>query len=370
MSATPLFVLMQPKISNSYWVANILSGIDRALLKYHDRLCILDAAGTNGLSDPIYNLYKQPVLLIGSDVGWIDRSINMLLSYEAIPILVNGSMLPIHKFVCSGVVFELEEALNYCKEYLRGYSRERIAFLGAHSHSASDIAKSLAFGDSENTYSATSTIESCVDSFLEAMPSKKYNGIICANDTVAIYLINKMKALGYDLPRDCYVIGMGDSCLGANHTISVTSVTFDYTQMGEQAVNLYHTVAKAPSPCHHTVSLPCCLIVRESTGGGEAATGIPIRRQVPFEVCQEEPDNYFMGEYTQKILELEAILQKCDQADKQIIFGMMRGEGNERIAERVYLTPRAVRYRINNLFKRQITMTQDEFFAALANILM
>lgn len=277
-------------------------------------------------------------------------------------------MLPIHRSKCSGVVFELEEAVRFCSCYLMKEKHERIAFLGANVHSVSDIAKCKAFGDPANTFVAESTIEDCVDSFLELLPQRKYNGVICANDTVAIYLINRMRAVGYSLPDDCYVIGMGDSCLGANHNLSVSSIMFNYTEMGEQAVNLYHVISKFPSPCHHTVSLPCCFIARASTGESEP-TGIPIL--LPREANDENSvseNTYFSGKSSQKILELEAILQRCDLTDRQILFGLMRGKSNEKIAEQVFLTPRAVRYRINNFFKRNM-LTQSDFFAELKNTL-
>lgn len=369
MSSSPLYVLMQPKISNSYWVSNILLGIDKALVKYRDKLCIQDTSNANGFSDLFSNLYKKPVLLVGNDSRWIEDTVNMLTAYESCPILVTPYMLPIHRTCCNGVVFELEEAVRYCKKYLTGSGHGNIAFLGANSHSVSDIAKQIAFDDSENVYAANSTIEECIDSFLSMLPEKKYNGIICANDTVAICLINRMKSLGYRIPEDCYVIGMGDSCLGANHTTSVSSVMFNYVQMGEQAVHLYHTVAKAPSPCHHTISLPCCFIVRESTGGS-TTTGYPIlHRQLDQEINTLPKDEYFTGETAQQILELETVFQKCDQTDRQIIFGLVKGKSHEQIAEQVYLTPRAIRYRINNFFKRYTSMTQSDFFTALKNIL-
>lgn len=368
MSASPLYVLMQPKVRNSYWVANTMSGIERGLTKYKNKLCLIDTSNTGETPDLVYSLYKKPVLLVGSDGKWIDDSINMLSAYNAIPILVNGCMLPVHRSRCSGVVFELEEAVGFCTDYLKDSGHGNIAFLGANSHSVSDVAKCKAFGDSNNVYTAWDTIESCVDDFLSILPEKKYNGVICANDTVAIYLINQMRALGYTLPDDCYVIGMGDSCLGANHSLTVSSIVFNYTEMGEQAVNLYNVISKSPSPCHHTLSLPCCFIARASTGE-EEPTGRPILHR-----CAESGDaglsenTYFSGTNTQHILELEAILQSCDPTDRQIVFGLMRGNSNEQIAERVFLTPRAVRYRINNFFKRNTSMTQEEFISALKHL--
>lgn len=362
MSAAPIYVLMQPKISNSYWVSNILQGIRNALVKYRDTLCIIDGA------DNLHSIYNKPVLLVGSDITWIDTNINMLASCGAVPILVNAFMLPVHHSKASGVVFELDEAMDYCVSYFRKAGRQRTAFLGANSHSVADIAKCRAFGDSENTYTATATIEECVDDFLELLPDKKYDSIICSNDTVAIYLINRMRALGYNLPEDCYIIGMGSSFLAANHSISVSSVMFNYTHMGEQAVELYRTVAKSDSPCHYTLSLPCCFVPGRSTGE-DVSVGYPVAMNKSVEEQPIAYDIYFNGDTAQRIIGLEAIFQQCDKVDRQIIFSLMRGKTIESVAEEVYLTPRAVRYRINKFFKRYNSMSQTEFIGLLKDVL-
>lgn len=368
MSASPVYVLMQPKIRGSYWTSNILQGINNALSKHRDTLCILDTPYTT-VSDPVYTFYKAPVLVVGSDIDWIDYNINMLTEYGAVPILVNACMLPVHRSKCSGVVFELEEAMQYCISYLTESGHSKIAFLGPNSHSVSDITKCRAFGDAENTYPASTTIEECVNKFLGILPEKKYNGVICSNDTVAVCLINKMVDAGYTLPDDCYVIGMGHSFLASNHSISVSSVMFDYVQMGEQAVNLYHIISKEDSPCHYTLSLPCSFVPGLSTGVTSHMDYIALQQKAEIQHSSMSDDLYFECDIAQRIIRLEEIFQKCDNTDRAVIFGLFRGESVEEIAEGVFLTPRAVRYRIKNFFNRYTAMSQSEFFSELNDIL-
>jgi hypothetical protein len=232
------------------------------------------------------------------------------------------------------------------------------------------ITKTLAFKNPDNTYTAVGTIDECVEDFLRVYPRKRYDGIICSNDTVAICLINRMMEEGYRLPDDCRIIGMGDSCLAANHSLSVSSVMFDYVQMGEAAIELYHTVAKTSSPCHYTISLPCCFVARASTGS-PSPTVCPavIGSDTNTTDTPRSVNKYFDGKATKEIIELEAIFQKCDTIDRQAVFGLARGESIEEIAEKVHLTPRAVRYRISNFFDRNTPMTQNEFISALKSIL-
>ena len=80
-------------------------------------------------------------------------------------------------------------------------------------------------------------------------------------------------------------------------------------------------------------------------------------------------DLYFECDIAQRIIRLEEIFQKCDNTDRAVIFGLFRGESVEEIAEGVFLTPRAVRYRIKNFFNRYTAMSQNEFFSELNDIL-
>ena len=362
MISSPVYVLVQPKIRGSYWTSNILEGINNAATKHRDTLCILDTPYTD-------SFYGMPVLVVGSDIDWIDYNINMLTEYGVVPILVNACMLPIHRSICSGVVFELEEAMKYCVEYLKQTGHTRTAFLAPHANSVSDITKCQAFGDEKNTYPASSTIEECVDSFLKILPEKKYNGVICSNDTVAVCLINKMRKAGYSIPDDCYIIGMGHSFLAANHTVSISSVAFNYTQMGEQAVNLYHIIEKEVSPCHYTLSLPCCFVPGLSTGETSPMDYSSHVKKAQLTGQAVTDDTYFSGEMSQQIISLEEAFQRCDSTDRTIMFGLMNGDGIEEIAGRVFLTPRAVRYRIKNFFNRYTNMSQNEFLQKLRDIL-
>lgn len=94
MSSSPIYVLMQPKVRNSYWVANIMEGIDRALIKYKDRLCIIDTSNMGGMSDLVYSIYKKPVLLVGSDSDWINDNVNMLTDTMPYPYLSTDVCFP------------------------------------------------------------------------------------------------------------------------------------------------------------------------------------------------------------------------------------------------------------------------------------
>ena len=143
----------------------------------------------------------------------------------------------------------------------------------------------------------------------------------------------------------------GNSHIGSRMDIPLTSVMFDYHEMGEMAVRLYHNLCQSPAPCHMTVSLPCRLIVRASAPLAE--TSAPAKMPLPVSpLTVPTRRSYFDGDAVQNIIRVEAMLQAGDTLDREILFGIARGETCEAIAERLFFSGRAVRYRLTNLEKR------------------
>ncbi len=340
-----LYITVQPEAeqANWFWVNNIKLGIfDSAKdLQYTPCNLSLDAP------DSLPMLSGMPVLVVGNDEVWLETTLRKLTRLGACGIIVNGSMQESDIRAHSGVIFELDRAIKRSLKRLTAAGRERTALLGVNPRSTSDLCKSKAFGNPESIIWAHDKMEVCVLDFIKHFKDWGYDSVICANDTVAIFLIQNMTEQGFRLPEELYVVGMGNSYLGSVLPLSLTSIDFDYYQMGKTAIKLYGFLKENPD-CGNIVShLPCQLITRQSA---------PITEQVNASVSgQDTPKpqaQYFSGKNAQSIVRAEAILQACNEIDREIIFNLLAGRNVERIAEILFLTTRAVRYRIANLVKK------------------
>ena len=115
--------------------------------------------------------------------------------------------------------------------------------------------------------------------------------------------------------------------------------------------------------CGHIVShLPCRLMIRASAPIEECS-------QAASDVAapQELSLKYFSGEAAQNIMKVEAILQAGDELNRQIVLGLMEGKSAEAIAKALFLSTRAVRYRITNLVKRHGFSDKSALMEALNN---
>ncbi len=359
MKNNNLYVLAAPHSKNSYWWANIKRGLIKNSFEYKYNLVYLTG---EDLKNPS-KISGEMVLIVGHNPAWINESIEVLFAVRAVPILANTSMFHGHRKTCSGIVLGLEDALLDTVEYLKKSGRDRIVFLGANPDSISDKTKCNVFPDKNDIILATDGIEKCVDDFVKELHELEYNAALCANDTVAICLMKKMSEKGYKIPEDFFVIGMGNSFIGQGMTPALSSIDFNYYEMGKQAVNLYHIIKNSSQEYNMVLTLECKLIVRDSARlpNYDALN----ERQKEKDIAASGESKYFDGEIVGGILSIEAFLQSCDYTDAKILVGLMNNKPIKTIAEETFLGERAVRYRIENFIKQKGFRDKNNLIAFL-----
>ena len=343
MKNQAIYYVVQPKTEGSFWVNNIKTGIFEAARDMQCVPCMLEPSTAGTLP----RLEKQPVLVVGNEDVWLESESRQLSALGARCIIVNGSMQDTEENASSGVVFELQKAISDSLKYLKYSGCKRVALLGVNPHSVSDLSKCKAFANPKNIIWADKELELCVLDFIAHFEQWGYDAVICANDTVAICLVQNMLKQKFRLPEELFILGMGNSYIGSTLPVPLTSIDFNYCQMGKAAVKLYAFLMEN-SDCGRVVSyLPCALVIRESA---------------PLKQFQDAPlygdafthmyGEYFEGKNVQNIVQAEAIMQSADETDRTIILGLLRGETAEELAQSLFLSTRAVRYRITNLIKK------------------
>lgn len=364
MKQEQLYVLMQPEAKNSYWADHIRNGIRDGVREWNDTVCAVNP------TDSAPDFSGRHVLVVGSNIDWLEASATQLMHKGAHPVIVNACMLPVRHFRCSGVVFELEEMMHKCLALLRSAGRKHTVLLGANPNSVTDHVKADAFAKTAaglqpgDIVWAEGNLDRCIAGFAEDLASSDCDSVICANDTAAVCLIRCLTSMGYRLPEQLYIIGMGNSHVGANLKTGLTSVMFDYHEMGKTAVRLYHNLCQSPVPCHSTVSLPCRLVIRDSAPLNDKGF---IPEILPM--VTHPGGSYFDSSVIQNIIRVEAMLQAGDADDREILFGIARGESCDTIADKLFFTDRTVRYRLKKLVKQFGFENRADLEAALRQAL-
>lgn len=90
--------------------------------------------------------------------------------------------------------------------------------------------------------------------------------IFCANDYMAFGALDALHAAGPASTKDCWVIGFDDVEMAAWSSFSLTTIRQPSRQMARVGAQLLLERIKSPQLTTRRVTLPCDLIVRQSTG--------------------------------------------------------------------------------------------------------
>lgn len=356
-----LKLYIEPGYENRYWLRNI-----------YDGFCS-EATASKKIVKNITSIQRkgegEPVAIIGTESEWLERAVRDLSSANYRPVLISAGSVPAKKMLCSNVCFDLYESVSNCIHYLVGTGRTRIAALGFRDLDFCDKIKQKAF--EEVTAELGLPGCDCVpldDAHIEDFTSNlhifvgKYDAVICSNDTLAVFLTKRMGECGYDVPRSLYVIGMGNSSIGRNITVPLTSVLLDYSKLGKQAVRLCKYLSANPGIFRAVSYIKSELVIRDSTDN------------IPFSPESEKPivgsggDEVYKNPELAEILEIESFLQDCDDTDREIIKLMLKGLTYDEIASKLFIHIRTLSYRKTKMLRRLGVSTREEFCAKIKRI--
>ncbi len=140
---------------------------------------------------------------------------------------------------------------THCQSFFERYTAFRLAMVMANV----PVDKKLCI-----QYNFTSEIKSNVAA-LDELPDL----FICANDFVALDLLQALHELGYEVPRDVMISGFDDSAESRRSMPKLTTIHIHTQVMAFSAIQLLRTRIKEPSLYYRQVYTETELIYRDST---------------------------------------------------------------------------------------------------------
>lgn len=360
-------IIAQKVSSHSYWVKRILTGIRQSAEKRDYMLDFIDSVDGVSLSG-----YKRgsSIIVVGYVADWLKNTIDALIKKGFAPIIANAWLSPSMLKICNGAYFQMGEAIEQTIKHFHLAGKKRVALFGTNKHSLADRLKeetyqrtiaSISSNDDLLIFRGTNPLCGCVDDFIDSFVEKEIDAVICANDTVAIYLINRMIKNGFNIPDDLYVVGMGNSCLAQRNSIPLSSIDFDYEELGHRVFELWSCIRQDGVKVHAEITIPCRFISRVSTDDFACGEFTVTDEQID-ETCiiDDNIDEYYEDEDVQKIIKFENFLNTCDEMDYLVIREMLRGRSDSKMADLLNISDRAIRYRINKMVKKLGVQTREE----------
>ena len=102
-----------------------------------------------------------------------------------------------------------------------------------------------------------------IDSLLGRLP--EVDGVVCANDDLAIGVLARLRQLGHRVPEDVAVIGYDDTLDAPYSSPPLTTISPDKKGLASAALDLLAERIKGYDGPPRTVETPYSLVVREST---------------------------------------------------------------------------------------------------------
>ena len=354
-----LHILSEQVGLEGYWITDILDGIAKESLKKN--ITIVDYTG--GPIELSGDAPRPIVLAIGYTMHWMEKTCEELKENNILPILVNADNGLIAEMLgpVGTVSFGIRRAVYDVLSYLIAIKRSKIAFFGAHLDVYSDDIKMeeflrlVGFWDLDLTTRdvyRSDSIEGCFDKlkpFLE-----NYNAVFCTSDAAAAYLIEKCQSMGLRVPQDIAIIGFGNSRFSERFSPAITTVENNYIELGRQAVKLHQLLQKNTDINAASISVDCPIIFRHTTPGSISANHPTIvKNEGKAPTYDADPD--FM-----RALMAEELLKNWDDIDKAIAFGLVNNKTVVSIADGLYISVSAVKYRIKKMLISTDLKTKNE----------
>jgi len=314
--------------------------------------------------DDVKNFAKSSVVpIIGTTNHFLKKSITVCIENNLRPIVVGTETANVDSRI-STIKTNRKAAVTSLLKYFKSAGRNSTALLGVNRYSTIDNEKKDAFTEAysalykkdaqKNIYYSKTNAEDCVNSLLSDISS--YNGVICSNDYFAVLFMSKARKAGIKIPEDVFTAGYGNSFICENITPAVTSVAPKYREMGTQTRKAYYYLSDNPSVSSVSILVDYDIIVRESTLNIKFENDSSIISN-NFEPCTH---TIFDDGKIRGIIGLDAVFGSSDTSLTMILKGIANDVSYSALAEKLYLSDSAFRYKLNKIFALTHTKSKNE----------
>lgn len=332
-------VIIEPNFNDSYWCTESFKGIKKqAYRKKH----ILELIAKEEVENYNFNSKQRVVLIIGSSINWINHIVLYLNSLNIKTLLVASNYSSIKYAHSSCVLMNYKVCVHTLLDHLLSYGNKSIALYGINPNSYTDKEKTEAFQNPKDIYYNYGSLETCSSQFFNHIHS--YDSVICANDAVAIHLMNFLQSKGIAIPKDIQLVSFGDFFLSKVIQPSLSCIVLDYYLLGKQAIDTYIFLVKNTNPVTISVLLECNLKIRSTT---EKRNGLKAHHVK--DILNVADIDFYNDRSVSPIMATEKLLINSDAIDIKILCMSIKNVTQEKIAEELNLSLSALRYRLKRL---------------------
>lgn len=342
-----IYITIEDYFSKNTWYSQIWKGICKEVRKTEELvICTKEEL----LHLPSGSL----VILLGASSLFIEECVNICTQVSLHPIIA-GFELRHPSIEASYITINRSLAMTDIVKTLISFGAKHIALLGINSAVNTDMLRYIGWystvtafhvADPESdVYYSDHGIEECMEKFWDN--AHKYDAVACTNDYYAVYLLAHASEHHIRVPEDLMITGFGNTGISQYTTPPLTTVAMNFFSIGVQTVLLYRLLSNQ-SDLHSCTEILKANIICRGTTNNTPVTVIPESIVHSKEISSIFNPDY--EDYFQKLYAVEDTLKLIDETDKKILQGLLKNIPYASLAEELFLSDTAFKYRLNKLF--------------------
>ena len=350
MGKQELYIITEKQYSNTNWYTRILNGIYEETRKKSFKIVFCTDSDLENLSPGTI------LVLIGSSQPFM-KKYTLLCTQLSLRPIITGSGFYQTNIPVSYITINRYAAMIDVVQTLVDIGAKSIALLGVNSSFQTDMQRYEGWvasahyhnvGNSEeDVYFSNSGLPACMDAFWRNV--HKYDAVACTNDWYASYVCSHAHEYDIKIPDDLMVTGFGNTLLGQYTNPPITTVSLNLSSVGKQVLTLHRLLSQNLDLQACTETLKSDIILRGSTKKATLDT-MPIDTSVLFSdeiISDFHPAD---KQHLNQLYALENTIGKLDETDNKLIHGLLNNIPYHALAEQLFLSDTAFKYRLQKLF--------------------
>ena len=262
---------------------------------------------------------------------------------------------------------------------LRDADKGKVALFGMNTNSQEDVLITDAFmaqnaGVSNAIFCNDGSISQCFEQFYEARHN--FNSIICLNDYVAIYLIERMRRLDPAYVENTYIVSFSNTILSRLYATPFTGLAPDMDALGCAVGDIYKLV-KRNRDSYRSISIYVGYKVYER-GTSRCFANID-KGYVPYESRDvffptvnafNEATAFNADPEVERLGHVEIFLNQLTPVELSILMMVLQGRTNAQISEALFLSGETVRYHLNKMRSLLGCNSREKMRAVLRDVVV
>lgn len=356
-----ILIFVEDSYARSIWCQNLVDGLVAELKQKRMAFRFIEEIDQMDASCPF-------IYVIGSSNEWVRAVLNASTDKGIYPILLCNQAFHELDMTYSTVCSDTSGSMQHLVDTLVGSGRGRIALYGVNPHSVSDKSRQEGFyaaakkQNQEDVYINDGSLEQCFRSFRGRLST--YDAVICANDFAAISLVRKLLQETPEELERLLIVGCAETRLTEYFNRYVLSIRVNFLEYGRAAVMLLENLKRNPYLSHIVMAIRWDFSPLTSL---QNLSG--IRSEAKISALPTSKDVFYQDQELHNMLQLERLLNECDDVDREVLQRLLQGQSYEAIAEECFVTISTIKYRVKKMIGISQTSGRGEMLALLREFL-